>query len=92
MMGTAPQGPSHWSQGRILSKPRLVSAIRSPIHRDDSVYLDGTYRGQVNSEIPDTYNERGRYEELSDPKYIDIGGIFDIMAVTVIQQHLSEAA
>jgi hypothetical protein len=27
-----------------------------------------------------------------DPKYIDTGGIFDIMAVTVIQTHLAEAA
>jgi len=35
------------------------------------------------------YGERGRYEELSDPKYTDTGGIFDIMAVTVIQHHLS---
>jgi len=26
-----------------------------------------------------------------DPKYIDIGGIFDIMAVTVIQTHLAAA-
>ena len=31
----------------------------------------------------------GRYEELSDLKYTDTGGIFDIMAVTVIQHHLS---
>ena len=30
-----------------------------------------------------------RYDELSDPKYTDIGGIFDIMAVTVIQTHLA---
>jgi len=30
-----------------------------------------------------------RYEELLDPKYTDTGGIFDIMAVTVIQHHLS---
>ena len=31
-------------------------------------------------------------EELADPKYTDMGGIFDIMAVTVIQTHLMEAA
>jgi type I restriction enzyme R subunit len=33
----------------------------------------------------------GRYEELIDPKYTDTGGIFDIMAVTVIQTNLSLA-
>jgi len=48
-----------------------------------------TYRGQVNGEIQTAYNKRGRYEELSDLKYIDTGGIFDIMAVTVIEHHLS---
>ena len=30
----------------------------------------------------------GRYDELADPKYTDTGGIFDIMAVTVIQTQL----
>jgi type I restriction enzyme, R subunit len=59
------------------------------MHREDRVYLDGTYRGQVNGEIQTSYNKRGRYEELSDLKYIDTGGIFDIMAVTVIEHHLS---
>ena len=58
-------------------------------HRDDRVYLDGAYRGQVNENIQDAYDDRGRYEELSDPKYTDVGGIFDIMAVTVIDQHLT---
>jgi len=29
---------------------------------------------------------------LADSKYTDTGGIFDIMAVTVIQTHLSLAA
>jgi type I restriction enzyme, R subunit len=61
------------------------------VHRQDPVYLDGAYRGQVNGEIQTAYDDRGRYEELSDPKYTDIGGIFDIMAVTVIQQHLAAA-
>lgn len=58
-------------------------------HRDDHVYLDGAYRGQVNGQIQDAYQERGRYDELADIKYIDIGGIFDIMSITVIQHHLS---
>jgi type I restriction enzyme R subunit len=61
-------------------------------HRDDRLYLDGPYRGQVNSDIQKSYDARGRYDELADPKYSDIGGIFDIMAVTVIQNHLSLAA
>jgi hypothetical protein len=29
---------------------------------------------------------------LSDPKYTEIGAIFDIMAFAVIQHHLSSAA
>ena len=61
-------------------------------HRQDRVYLDGTYRGQVNGEIQTAYDHRGRYEELSDPKYTDNGGIFDIMAITVIQTHLTSTA
>ena len=62
------------------------------IHRDDFIYLEGAYRGQVNGEIQLVYNELARYEELADPKYTDTGGIFDIMAVTVIQTHLTAAA
>ncbi len=68
-------------------------AIRSTVeaHREDRLYLEGPYRGQVNEDIQLTYDERMRYDELADPKYTDIGGIFDIMAVTVIQQHLAFA-
>ena len=54
-----------------------------------SDYLEGAYRWQVNDQIQTAYNEHGRYEELSDIKYTDTGGIFDIMAITVIQHHLS---
>jgi len=61
-------------------------------HRENLLYLEGPYRGQVNEGIQDTYDERGRYDELADPKYTETGGIFDIMAVTVIQHHLSVAA
>jgi type I restriction enzyme R subunit len=57
-------------------------------HREDWPYLEGAYRVQVNGEIQNVYGERGRYDELADLKYIDIGGIFDIMAITVIQHHL----
>jgi type I restriction enzyme R subunit len=69
-------------------------SIRDTVHshRDDRIYLEGAYRGQVNGEIQVTYNDLARFEELADPKYTDTGGIFDIMAVTVIQTHLSVAA
>jgi type I restriction enzyme, R subunit len=62
------------------------------VHKDDTLYLEGPYRGQINEDIQATYDERGRYEELSGPKYTDTGGIFDIMAVTVIRTHLFSAA
>jgi type I restriction enzyme R subunit len=70
-----------------VADPEVRSTVTA--HREDYAFLDGAYRGQVNGEIQTAYDERGRYEELSDPKYIDTGGIFDIMAVTVIQHHLS---
>ena len=56
------------------------------------MFLESTYRGQVNGEIQDAYQERGRSDELADPKYYDTGGIFDIMAITVIDTHLTLAA
>jgi type I restriction enzyme R subunit len=58
----------------------VQSAPRRPV-----IYLEGPYRGQVNGEIRVAYNDLARYEELADPKYTDTGGIFDIMAMTVIQ-------
>jgi type I restriction enzyme R subunit len=66
-------------------------AIRTTVkaHREDLLYLEGPYRGQVNEDIQSTYDERARYDELADPKYTDTGGIFDIMAITVIQTHLA---
>jgi type I restriction enzyme, R subunit len=68
-----------------------VISITVSTHRGDQIYLEGPYRGQVNEGIQMVYDERGRYEELADPKYTDIGGIFDIMAITVIQTHLAAA-
>jgi type I restriction enzyme R subunit len=67
------------------------TVIRSTVHehRDDRMYLEGAYQVQVNAQIQEAYDERGRYNELADIKYIDTGGIFDIMAVTVIQHHLA---
>jgi type I restriction enzyme R subunit len=69
-------------------------AIRGTVqaHRADIMYLEGAYRGQVNGEIQVSYNDLARYDELADPKYTDTGGIFDIMAVTVIETHLTAAA
>ncbi len=73
-----------------IADPAIRTTVQA--HRDDRIYLEGPYRGQVNGDIQTTYNARGRYDELADPKYTDTGGIFDIMAVTVIQTHLSLAA
>lgn len=73
-----------------IADPVIRTTVQA--HRGNVIYLEGPYQGQVNGEIQTTYNSRGRYEELADPKYTDIGGIFDIMAVTVIQTHLSLAA
>jgi type I restriction enzyme, R subunit len=73
-----------------IADPTIGTTVQA--HRDDSIYLEGPYRGQVNNDIQTTYDVRGRYNELGDPKHIDTGGIFDIMAVTVIQTHLSLTA
>jgi type I restriction enzyme, R subunit len=70
--------------------PGIHQTVQS--HRDDAIYLQGPYRLQVNGEIQQTYDDRGRYEELADRKYTDVGAIFDIMAMTVIQTHLAAAA
>jgi type I restriction enzyme R subunit len=76
---------------QVTDEKSADSVIRTTVHahREDRIYLEGSYRGQVNGEIQTAYDGRGRYEELADPKYTDTGGIFDIMAVTVIQTHLS---
>lgn len=61
-------------------------------HREDRVYLEGPFQGQVNGQIQGAYAERGRYDELGDVKYTDPGAIFDIMANTVIMQNLQSAS
>ncbi|QDV62758.1 DEAD/DEAH box helicase family protein [Crateriforma conspicua] len=63
-------------------------------HRHDRAYLDGIFRDQVDKGIQDAYALRLLYEQLGDPKYIDPGAIFDIMAYTVIQKgiELAESA
>ncbi len=72
-----------------VADPEIRGTVQA--HRDDRIYLEGAYRGQVNGEIQVTYNGLARYDELADPKYTDTGGIFDIMAITVIQTHLAAA-
>jgi len=60
-------------------------------HRDDQGFLNTVYRDQVNGDIQDAYALRLLYEQLGDPKYTDKTGIFDIMALTVIQKGLELA-
>lgn len=73
-----------------IADPVIRTTVEA--HRDNRIYLEGPYREQVNGDIQTAYDAHGRYEELTDPKYRDTGGIFDIMAVTVIQTHLARAA
>jgi type I restriction enzyme R subunit len=79
---------------QVTEEKAADPAIRGTVqaHRDDRMYLEGAYRGRVNGEIQVTYNDLARFEELADPKYTDTGGIFDIMAVTVIETHLTAVA
>ncbi|MDE2059898.1 MAG: type I restriction endonuclease subunit R [candidate division NC10 bacterium] len=73
-----------------VADPGIRSTVQA--HRADVMYLEGAYRGQVNGEIQVTYNNLARFDELADPKYTDTGGIFDSMAMTVIETHLTAAA
>ena len=57
-------------------------------HQDDVFYLNGPFRGLISGQVQTAYVERGRYDELADPKYTDPGAIFDIMAMTVIHHTL----
>jgi len=68
------------------------SSIRDTvaIHQNDLPYLDDVYKGEVNHQIQLAYAERDRYNELADPRYIEEGAIFDLMAYTVIHQNLNE--
>ncbi|MBU0714213.1 MAG: DEAD/DEAH box helicase family protein [Verrucomicrobia bacterium] len=68
--------------------PVIQSTVQ--IHKEDLVYLEGPFHGQVNVQIQEAYAERGRYNELADVKYTDTGAIFDIMALTVIQHNLEK--
>ncbi len=61
-------------------------------HRNDTVFLDDIFKDQLNGQIQEAYVLRELYERVVDPKYIDLGAIFDIMAHTVIQQGLEKAS
>lgn len=73
-----------------VADPEIRSNVQA--HRNDRNYLEGACHEQIDGEIQKTYDERERYEELANPDYTRAGGIFDIMAVTVIQTHLTYAA
>lgn len=73
-----------------VADPEIRTTVQA--HRQDRNYLEGACHEQIDGEIQRTYDERERYEELANPDYTRAGGIFDIMAVTVIQTHLSHAA
>jgi type I restriction enzyme R subunit len=79
---------------RVITQKSEDLVIRATVHahRADVVFLKETYRGQVNEGIQVAYQHLGRYEELADPRYREAGGIFDIMAITVINHHLTSAA
>jgi len=70
--------------------PVIQSTVQ--MHKEDRVYLEGPFHGQVNGQIQAAYAERGRYDELADVKYTDSGAIFDIMALTVILHNLGRAS
>jgi type I restriction enzyme R subunit len=58
-------------------------------HRNNTIYLQETLKSRVNGSIQTSYLYRDRLEEVADPKYMEPGGIFDLMAYTVIQHHLT---
>jgi len=57
-------------------------------HRDNPVFIEETFKERVDGLIQRRYEELGHINELVDPRYIDQGAIFDIMAGTVIRHHL----
>ncbi len=75
---------------RVTEEKISDAGIRETVkaHQDDRTYLDQEYRSQVHDGIQTAYQDHGRDKELRDQKYYETGGIFDIMAMTVIQTHL----
>ena len=79
---------------REVSEEKIEDeSIRETVvaHKTDKYFLESVYPVQVNKGIQDAYALRRLYEQLGDPKYIDRGAIFDIMALTVIEKSLELA-
>lgn len=70
------------------------NGIRIEVERNraNHLYLSGPYRKQMNNDIQESYNERGHSDELGDQRYVGAGGIFDFMAITIIDHHLRAIA
>lgn len=68
--------------------------VRSEIelNRTNDLFLVGPYKRQMNEGIQKSYVDHGRSGELGDQRYIGPGGIFDFMAVTIIDYHLNAIA
>jgi type I restriction enzyme R subunit len=66
-----------------IQDEKILNTIR--IHREDESFIRDTYKDEVDRQIQQAYEDRNRYENLWDPKYLDAGAIFDIMAYTVIE-------
>jgi len=61
-------------------------------HKEDTIFLDGVFKDQVNVQIQDAFAIRELYEQLGDPKYTDQGAIFDTMAHLVVSRSLSQSS
>jgi type I restriction enzyme, R subunit len=73
-----------------VNDPEIQATVQA--HKEDTIYLERSFQDQVNGQIQSAYAGRGRYNELADEKYIDVGAIFDIMAMNIIQHHLAYVA
>lgn len=78
---------------QVTEEKTADEGIRDTViaHRGQVIYLEETFRDQVDGLIQKRYEELGHIDELANPNYIDTGAIFDIMAHTVIQYHLEQA-
>lgn len=78
----------------VMEEKTQDERIRDTVlnNRLDRYFLEHEYPKQVNHSIQDSYETRGRYEELGDAKYTDPGAIFDTMALSVIYKDLETAA
>ena len=72
-----------------MQDPEILQTIKH--HREDEYYVRHTFAQQVDAMIQHAYDQRNRYEALSDPKYIEDGAIFDIMAHTVVENGIQMA-